>query len=221
MLIGAFCLLFLVCSLVNAQLDAIRSLPFYSPCTFPVASSGNPIQNREHYKICGKKRHLNFICDLHFQLNQQSVFAITKAFEKHRVVLEGQDGKPRFEIIIGLIGCLENSYYTISVKYLASPVSSSFVNEDNSEFGCLFRTPCLHVTPEIVDKFVHNSKTFTKVSLISTWVHGNLICLIGFWCPILPAKVLFRIRLHNVDQIECICNAFLFERSATSVELLN
>lgn len=27
--------------------DLIRQLPFYSPCTFPVANSGNPIQNRE------------------------------------------------------------------------------------------------------------------------------------------------------------------------------
>lgn len=95
----------LICLLFNdqvlAQEESVRPLHFYSPCTFPVSFSNNPIQNREHYRVCGKKRHLSFVCDLHFQLHQQNVFAITKAFEKHRVVLE-QDQRPRFEILVGL-----------------------------------------------------------------------------------------------------------------------
>jgi hypothetical protein len=35
---------------VNGQAyaqDAVKTLQFYSPCTFPVAHSGNVIQNRE------------------------------------------------------------------------------------------------------------------------------------------------------------------------------
>ncbi|KAI6191652.1 hypothetical protein M3Y97_00251200 [Aphelenchoides bicaudatus] len=112
----------LICLLFNdqvlAQEESVRPLHFYSPCTFPVSFSNNPIQNREHYRVCGKKRHLSFVCDLHFQLHQQNVFAITKAFEKHRVVLE-QDQRPRFEILV--------------VKWLAVPDSISALTEDNAD----------------------------------------------------------------------------------------
>lgn len=78
------------------------------------------------------------------------------------------------------------------MKYLASPISTSYVNEDNAEFGCLFRTPCLRITPETIEQFVHTSKTFTKVS--------GFLKMLSIWLGIV-----FGARKQNVILVYWIC----------------
>ncbi|KAI6205419.1 hypothetical protein M3Y94_00790000 [Aphelenchoides besseyi] len=136
-----------------------RTLPFYSPCTFPVPSSGDGIQTRENHRVCNVRKSMNFLCDLHFQLAQQNVNPIVRAYDAHRSLFE-ENGKPLLEIVL--------------VKQLAAP-SARHVNEidsDDIEFGCLFRTPSLYVSREIIQKLAHSSKTFTKVytaALFQRW----------------------------------------------------
>lgn len=59
-------------------------------------------------------------------------------------------------------------YILFSVRQLAPPVSSELVVAESPEFGCLFNTPCQVMSDEQVYKFVHNTKTFTKVNMFSS-----------------------------------------------------
>ncbi|CAD5235765.1 unnamed protein product [Bursaphelenchus xylophilus] len=133
------------------------TVPFFGPCQFPSPNSNQPDQLKEYLNVCNIRQHLKFICDLHYQFNQMNVYPIVKAFETHKSVLQ-TNGKHNLGILL--------------VRQLAQPVSPDYVTEESAEFGCLFHAPCQPMTPELVQKYVFTTKTFTKVfttALFGRW----------------------------------------------------
>jgi len=145
---------------LSSSFSSLQTLtfPFFTPCNFPVPTSSDPAQRRQNTKVCNVRHRVEFVCDLHFQLVQHNVQPIARAYEKHRRLFEEDDHRLRFGVLV--------------VKQLAAPLFTKYVTEENPEFECLFRTDCLRVTPELLDKFVHSSRTFTKVytmALFARW----------------------------------------------------
>ncbi|CAD5228366.1 unnamed protein product [Bursaphelenchus okinawaensis] len=138
-------------------IDQPIKIPSYGPCQLPSPNSDRPEQLKEYLEVCNVRSHLEFMCDLHHQLNQLSVYAIAKAVETHKSVLQ-TNGKHNLGILL--------------VRQLAQPTMLDAVTEKSELFGCLFHTPCQPMTPELVHKFVSTSKTFTKIftqALFTRW----------------------------------------------------
>uniref|UniRef100_A0A914D000 Uncharacterized protein n=1 Tax=Acrobeloides nanus TaxID=290746 RepID=A0A914D000_9BILA len=119
--------------------------PFYSPCKFPV-----PSMEVEHRQVCNINRHLPFLCDLHGQLGRghNGLYNAIQSYAKHKPVLQ-ENGTNQIGILL--------------VRQLASPITTSVLTPDNEEFGCIFQQPCAIMSPEKIDKFVNNFRTFTKI----------------------------------------------------------
>uniref|UniRef100_A0A915DS54 Uncharacterized protein n=1 Tax=Ditylenchus dipsaci TaxID=166011 RepID=A0A915DS54_9BILA len=164
-----FVIVILMAQLKFAQVDGIyeRSgssslLKFFSPCNFPIPPASASLvwqpdndekfrQETEFINMCHIDGHQTyFMCDLHNQLKHQNSYAIKSNFAKHQSVLQ-QNGTYMIGILI--------------VKHLAQPVSSYYITKTSFEFGCLFQLPCEPMTPETIEKYVKNIKTFTKVYL--------------------------------------------------------
>ncbi|KAI6243992.1 hypothetical protein M3Y99_00067600 [Aphelenchoides fujianensis] len=144
-----------------------RTLPFFSPCTFPVQASNDTLQTRESRRVCNFRRSLPFVCDLHFLLSQQNVQPLARAYETHRSVFEDEHGRSLLQIVL--------------VRQLAapSPRHVALIDAEDVEFGCLFRTPSLFVTREIIEKLAHSYKTFTKTytaALFNRWFPPDENC---------------------------------------------
>lgn len=49
------------------------------------------------------------------------------------------------------------------MRQLAQPISDEYVTRANLEFECLFQIPCYQMTKNLINNFVKNVKSFTKV----------------------------------------------------------
>ncbi|KAE9555990.1 hypothetical protein FO519_000846 [Halicephalobus sp. NKZ332] len=129
--------------LVRGAVGQQFSPPIFSPCQFPVPG------NHELFRhFCRPHKGLHFVCDVHRQLELSDLPQISEAFKKHEVVFQ-DDGKDLIGVAL--------------VKQLAQPISSSHIFPESEEFGCMFTTPCLSVTPDQLEKFTDNFKFFMKV----------------------------------------------------------